>query len=181
MKKNLSWKKRVRNAYFKVMSDNNTDAILYRAELKPRRSAKPRAAVIVLSVLVFFWTVIGGGAAYFGVWPLGTFYGLEFILFSTIIYQFLRTGGRTEYITLTPHTLHVKKAGRYHAEKTFDPYWVRAVSISPDRRYGHIEISSHGESILIGTLLTANECDAVVRDLNAALFDLKGSRPEPTD
>ena len=160
------------------MTDNTTDAILYQAELKPRRSAKPKAAVVVLLVLAFFWTVIGGGAAYFGVWPLGTFYGAEFILFSIVIYQFIRTGSRPEYITLTPDALHIKGNGRYHAEKTFDPYWARVISASPDRRYGHIEISSHGESIIVGTLLTANDCDLIVHDLNNALFDLKNSRPK---
>jgi len=155
------------------MMDEPTDDILYQATLKPQRSAKAGAGFVVLLILGFFWTVIGGGAAYFKVWPLSVFYGAEFLLIFVIIRMFIKTGNRIETITLTAEALHVKGEGRFHAEKTFDPYWARAVSQSEDRRYGHIEISSHGQRIIVGTLITANECDIVVRDLNETLRALK--------
>lgn len=161
------------------MKDQPADGVIFQITLKPRRSAKPGAGFVFLLVLGFFWSVIGGGAAYFGVWPLSFFYGAEFIFILGIIWMFIKTGSRVENITLTAETLHVKKQGRFHAEKSFDPYWVRAVSNSSDRRYGHIEISSHGERIIVGALLTANECDTIVKQLNEALVALKERLPEP--
>lgn len=160
------------------MDDTPADDILYQAILKPRRSSEPGAGFIVLLVLGFFWSVIGGGAAYFGVWPLSVFYGAEFFLILGIIRMFIKTGNRIETITLKTGALHVRGPGRFHAEKSFDPYWVRVVSDSADRRYGHIEISSHGERIIVGALLTANECDDIARQLNEALASLKKSAPK---
>jgi uncharacterized membrane protein len=160
------------------MDNTPADDILYQTTLKPRRSAKPGAGFIVLLVLGFFWSVIGGGAAYFGVWPLSVFYGAEFILILGIVRMFVKTGNRIETITLKADTLHVKGPGRFHAEKSFDPYWARVVSDSADRRFGHIEISSHGERMIVGALLTANECDDIARQLNAALASLKEAAPK---
>jgi len=154
------------------------ETILFHAELKPKRSANPGAGFVVLLVLGFFWTIIGGGAAYFGIWPLSVFYGAEFFLILGILSMFIKTGSRVETITLSADALHIKGFGRFHAEKTFNPYWVRAVSQSDDRRYGHIDISSHGERMIVGTLLTANECDLIVRDLNEALAALKEGAPQ---
>ena len=160
------------------MDDAPTDDILFQATLKPQRSAKPGAGFIVLLVLGFFWSVIGGGAAYFGVWPLSVFYGAEFILILGIIRMFIKTGNRIETITLKANTLHVKGPGRFHAEKSFDPYWVRVISDSTDRRYGRIEISSHGERMIVGSLLTANDCDVIARQLNEVLASLKEGAPK---
>ncbi len=153
--------------------DNSDPNILYRVELKPHRSARPGAGFVVLLVLGFFWSVIGAGAAYFGAWPLSAFYGAEFMLILIIIWMFVKAGDQREYITLTNGLLHVRSSARYGVEKSFNPYWVQVVSKSEDRRSGRIEISSHGESVVVGTHLSANECDAIARELNQVLSGIK--------
>ncbi len=163
------------------MTDNCATDILFYAELKPHRSAKPGAGFVVLLVLGFFWTVIGGGAAYFGVWPLSAFYGAEFLLIGGIIRMFIKTGNRFETITLTPDLLLVKGIGRYNPEKSFIPHRVRVVSKSEDRRFGQIEVSSNEENMVVGTFLSANECDLIAQDLNKALASIKEGAPIPVE
>lgn len=155
------------------MTESASQKPLFFVELKTKRSANPRAGFVFLLVLGFFWSLIGGGTAYLGVWPLSVFYGAEFFLILGISAMFVKTGSKVEFITLVPDNLTVQGSGRYDVKKNFDPFSVAVKSETTDRRFCHIEISSPENQVIIGTLLSANACDTIVNNLNAALADLK--------
>ena len=138
-------------------------------ELKPHRSGRPNSGFIFLLVLGFFWSIIGGGAAYFRVWPLSVFYGVEFLLILGIIRMFVAAGTRVETITLSADVLRVTRPGRYHNEKSFNPQAVNVSWHATKRGSGRIDISDDIEQMTIGTLLSANECESIAKQVNDAL------------
>jgi uncharacterized membrane protein len=144
------------------------DAVLY-----PHRSLPPLGFAILMIAVVVVSAAVGAGFFLIGAWPVTGFFGLDVLLLYLAFRWNYRQGRRTELIRLDQQGLAVRQiepSGR-HREWRFEPCWVRVTMDDPPRPDSQLTVGSHGQQLIIGAFLTAEERLEVAKALRAALRD----------
>ncbi len=155
---------------------------LFRAELRPHRSATMRAInVIILGLLaIFIPTAVAFVVA--GAWPVTGFMGFELLLLYGAFWLNHHRGSTVEYIDLTQHRLRVERIDHWGRRQvwTLQPQWTRIEVSERKGGQGRLELRSRGQSLVIGEFLTLDEQVDFSRTLKKAVAKATGPcRPAP--
>jgi uncharacterized membrane protein len=146
-------------------------AALFDAVLHPHRSLSPAGFVILMVCISAVSFATGIVFLLAGAWPIFGFFGLDVLLLYIAFRLNYRSGRLYETLHLTHERLTVQRvlpSGEIR-RWIFQPYWVRVQMHDPPRRESRLTLSSHGQSLAIGSFLTPEERLEVARALSAAL------------
>ncbi len=155
---------------------------VFRAELRPHRSASVRAFnVIILALLaIFIPTAIAFVAA--GAWPVTGFMGFELLLLYGAFRLNQLRGSTVETIDLTRRTLTVERIDHWGQRRrwSLQPQWTQITLAERKGGHGRLELRSRGQSLVIGEFLTLDEQVEFSLALKQAVARVTGPcRPEP--
>jgi uncharacterized membrane protein len=153
---------------------------LFSAVLRPNRS---------LSRVGFRWLIgvvgllnLGMGTAFYlnGAWPVVGLMGLDLLLLAVAFHVSYRSGQLCETVELTEDRLTVARLEPARPARVFvfQPYWLRMSLDEPVRHDSHLRLSSHGQTIIVGSFLAPEERADFARALRMALERLR--QPAPT-
>lgn len=129
----------------------------------------------VISVVSF----LTGVAFYLkGAWPVLGFFGLDILLIYGAFRLNYRAARIYETVGLSDSEL---KVTRFHptgrAESwSFNPYWVRLELEESESSANRLSLRSHGRVLPFGNFLSDDEKRGFAHALDAALYDLRGSK-----
>lgn len=147
------------------------DGCLFDAILTPHRSLSPHGFVILMSLVVLAGLAPGIVFMTRGAWPVFGFCGLEVFLIWLCFRLSYRSGRIWERVRLTPATLTIERHlvdGSWR-EWSFQPYWLRVMMDDPPQHESPLTLTSHGESLAIGSFLTPEERLDLAKALRRAL------------
>lgn len=153
-----------------------TEPAIFAAELTPYRSLG-RKGFRVLLVLAGVVCVVH--AVFFivsGAWPIGFFFGLDFLLLYGAFLLNYRSGRAREEVVVSRTALAIRKftpSGRM-TEHRFNPFWARFFV----RRHSEIgivsmQVSGEGRRTDIGSFLNPEDRESFAKAFNAALAKVK--------
>lgn len=145
--------------------------LLFDAVLQPHRSLSRLGFVILMLVLCLISFTAGIMFLLQGAWPVFGFFGLDVLAVYVAFKLNYRSGRQFETVQLGGDGLRVRRvqpSGRSH-EWTFAPNWLQVRMDNPPRHASQLELSSHGQSVVIGAFLTPNERLEVAVALREAL------------
>ena len=159
-------------------SEAGADGCLFDAILTPHRSLSPHGFVILMSLVAGVGFGTGIVFLTLGAWPVFGFCGLEVVLIWLCFRLSYRSGRIWERVRLTPAALTVERhlSNGSRREWSFQPYWLRVVMDDPPEHESRLVLTSHGESLAIGSFLTPEERLDLAKALRRAL----ASAREPT-
>lgn len=149
--------------------------------LRPNASLGPWGFVWLMAFVSMVSFCVGAIFMMHGAWPVFGFFGLDVLLLYAAFRLNYRAARRYETVRLLPDCLEVTQVSPrgQHARYTFDPYWVR-VELAPAKHDpetpGALSLSSHGNSLNIGSFLAPEER---VDLADALKFALAKSRAAP--
>lgn len=160
--------------------EGNVDAYheqpVFAAELTPYRSLGRKGFRILL--------VITGGicmlhAAFFlttGAWPIGLFFGLDFLLLWGAFWLNYRSGRAREEVTVSRSNVSVRKfspAGRM-VEHRFNPFWTR-FRVKRHHEFGitSMHVTGEGRHTDIGSFLNPDDRESFAKAFRNALATVK--------
>jgi uncharacterized membrane protein len=140
--------------------------------LRPTRSMTwPEAKRFILLVTLMCAT-IGGSFAWFGLWMVMPFCGIEALAVALAFYVVLRDGERRELVRIEGEKLVIETGNRELEQRhEFNSLWVR-VDLARSRYRHHptrLFVGSHGRAVELGRFLTDGERDSLSRSLINAL------------
>lgn len=151
--------------------EDKTGDCLFDAILTPHRSLGPTGFVILMSLVALIGFGTGIVFLTIGAWPVFGFCGLEVLLIWVCFRLSYRSGRMWERVRLTPTTLTVERHlidGSWR-EWRFQPYWLRVAMDDPPQHESRLVLSSHGNSLAIGSFLTPEERLDLAKALRRAL------------
>jgi uncharacterized membrane protein len=151
--------------------DGTPDGCLFDAILTPHRSLSPTGFLVLMSLVALVGFGIGIAFLTIGAWPVFGFCGLEVFLIWLCFRLSYRSARMWERIRLTPGALVVERHmvdGAWR-EWTFQPYWLRVLMDDPPQHESRLVLTSHGESVAIGSFLTPEERLDLAKALRRAL------------
>jgi len=140
--------------------------------LRPTRSMTWPEAKRFILLVTLMCGLIGGTFAYFGLWMVMPFSGLEALAVATAFYLVLRDGERRELVRIDGDKLVIETGARKLEQRhEFNCLWVRVhLSRSPHRHYPtRLFVGTHGRAVELGRFLTDTERDSLSRSLINAL------------
>ncbi len=111
-----------------------------------------------------------------GAWPVMGFFGLDVLLVYWAFRASYRSGRLYETVRLTRDQLVVRRVSPAGRVRTwaFQPYWLHVELSNPDEHHSRLTLSSKGESVTIGSFLTAEERAELTEALQSALRRARG-------
>lgn len=141
--------------------------------LLPNASLKQSQAKVLLGLVGLGMTVIGGGFAWVGAWPVLPFAGIELGLLGYGLRWSLRQSAVREIITIDSAKIRVERAAAGGTAWRFEFYraWVRIDWAGPrgPNEPSRLYLGSYGRWVEIGAFLIEEEKAALVRSLRQAL------------
>ena len=159
-----------------VKIENNSEENTYRILLRPNQSTDWKSSLIFILIIAFTCLTIGIGFAFAGATMILPFAGLEVIFVGICVYLVMKKTYKQEVITLTKETLKIEKGGG-----SIDQVWEyfrmwSYVSVErPDHPWypAHIVVTSKGERVPVGDVLTEDEKEDLVSNLERIIQELK--------
>lgn len=153
-----------------------TEPAIFAAELTPYRSLGRKGFRVLL---VLAGVVCAVHAVFFivsGAWPIGFFFGLDFLLLYGAFLLNYRSGRAREEVVVSRTALAIRKftpSGRM-TEHRFNPFWARFFV----RRHSEIgivsmQVSGEGRRTDIGSFLNPEDRESFAKAFNAALARVK--------
>lgn len=140
--------------------------------LRPTRSMTWPEAKRFIALITAMCALIGGSFAYFGLWMVMPFCGIEALAVGIAFYLVLRDGERRELVRIDGDTLVIETGARELEQRhEFNCLWVR-VNLSRSRYRHHpsrLFVGTHGRAVELGRFLTDGERDTLSRSLINAL------------
>ncbi len=152
-------------------TDSAEEAAIFDAVLAPNRSLGRLGFIAVMAGVTAVSLGLGGYFFSQGAWPVLGFFGLDIALLYLAFRLSYRAGRLRETVCITRDSVVVRRiapAGNV-AEWHFNPYWLRIALTDPEEHHSRIVLSSHGNSLVIGSFLAPEERVTLVRALHAAL------------
>lgn len=140
--------------------------------LRPTRSMTWQEAKRVIALITLMSAAIGGTFAYFGMWMVMPFSGLEALAVAAAFYVVLRDGERRELVRIEGDKLVIERGARELEQRhEFNGLWVRVhLSRPPSRHHPtRLFVGTHGQAVELGRFLTDHERDRLSRSLINAL------------
>ncbi len=157
-------------------ADSRNDQPVFAAELFPYRSLGRKGFKVLLSVSGAICFVYGMFFIVTGAWPIGFFFGLDFLLLYGAFWLSYRSGRVREEVTVSRTDVSVRKfspSGRM-IEHHFNPFWTRFLV----RRHQEIGILSmhifgEGKRTDVGSFLNPDDRESFAKAFKRALATVK--------
>ena len=157
--------------------------VFFDAILHPHRSLGRKGFRILMGVVILANLVIAGIFLAHGAWPVVPFCGLDVLILWLAFGANYRSARLYERVRLTDTDLTVQRVAWKKPEKhwTFQPYWLRVSMDDPPRHESQVTLTSHGQSVVVGSFLSPDERAEFAKALNGALTTWRRNpcRPEP--
>ncbi|HXC29169.1 MAG TPA: DUF2244 domain-containing protein [Stellaceae bacterium] len=145
--------------------------------LLPYRSLPPRGFNILMLVLAAFSVVVGILFVSMGAWPVCGFFGLDVGLVYLAFRLSYRSARQRETLRLADEELTVERVGIRGDRRLwrFQPFWVRVVFEEQPDESNRLALTSHGQTLPIGTFLPPPVRREVAFNLRDALHRWRDS------
>ncbi|MBN9987292.1 DUF2244 domain-containing protein [Rhizobium laguerreae] len=162
------------------MMESNADSFneqpVFAAELFPHRSLGRRGFKVLLILSGAVCLLYGTFFIATGAWPIGLFFGVDFLLLYGAFWLNYRSGKAREQVTVSRTDVSVRKfapSGRM-VEHHFNPFWTRFLV----RRHQEIGILSmhifgEGRRTDIGSFLNPDDRESFAKAFKGALATVK--------
>lgn len=152
------------------------DQPVFSAELFPHRSLGRTGFRVVLLLTGGFFLFYGVLFIVTGAWPIGFFFGLDFLLLYGAFRLNYRAARVREMVTVSRTDIAVRKvapSGRM-VEHHFNPFWTR-FSVRRDEEIGilSMHISGEGRATDIGGFLNPDDRESFAKAFRRALATVK--------
>lgn len=157
-------------------ADSRNDQPVFAAELFPYRSLGRKGFKVLLGVSGAICFIYGMFFIFTGAWPIGFFFGLDFLLLYGAFWLNYRSGKAREEVTVSRTDVSVRKfspSGRM-IEHHFNPFWTRFLV----RRHQEIGILSmhifgEGKRTDVGSFLNPDDRESFAKAFKRALATVK--------
>ncbi|MBB3312651.1 putative membrane protein [Rhizobium sp. BK196] len=168
------------NLYSTAMMESNADGRneqpVFAAELFPYRSLGRKGFKLLLIISGAICFVYGMFFILTGAWPIGFFFGLDFLLLYGAFWLNYRSGKVREEVTVSRTDVSIRKfspSGRM-IEHHFNPFWTRFLV----RRHQEIGILSmhifgEGKRTDVGSFLNPDDRESFAKAFKRALATVK--------
>ena len=162
------------------MTESNADSAgeqpVFAAELFPYRSLGRKGFRILLAISGGICFLYGMFFIVTGAWPIGFFFGLDFLGLYIALKLSYRSGRQREEVTVSRTNLSIRKfspAGQM-IEHRFNPFWARFLVQRHDE-FGIIRMSVTGEGrgTDIGSFLNPDDRESFAKAFKRALATVK--------
>lgn len=154
--------------------------VLFDAILHPHRSLGRGGFRVLMAVVVAMNLIVAGIFLAHGAWPVVPFCGLDVLALWLAFRVSYRSARQYERVRLTETALTVQRVHWKAPERrwSFHPYWLRITHHEPadHERHGaaggaagQVTLSSHGQSVGVGSFLSPDERSSFARALGDAL------------
>ena len=133
--------------------------LLFDAVLLPHRSLGRRGFLILMLLISGISFAAGLAFLLIGAWPVFGFFGLDVLAIYVAFRLSYRSGRLVETVQLSETELRVSRrqpSGKSRSW-TFAPNWLRVAIDNPPAHDSQITLSSHGQSLTVGSFLTPDE------------------------
>lgn len=157
--------------------------VFFDAILHPHRSLGCKGFRILMGVVILANLLIAGIFVANGAWPVVPFCGLDVLILWLAFRVNYRSARLYERVRLTDTDLTVQRVAWKKPERrwTFQPYWLRVSMDDPPRHESQVTLTSHGQSVVVGSFLSPDERAEFAKALNGALTTWRRAPcpPEP--
>lgn len=152
--------------------EHTEDKTVFAAELTPYRSLGKTGFRVVLVLCGAVCLAYGGFFLITGAYPVGIFFGLDFIGLYVALKMSYRSGRQREEVTVSRTNLSIRKfspAGRM-VEHRFNPFWAR-FKVNRHEEFGIIGMYVTGEGRFtdIGSFLNPDDRESFAKAFRGAL------------
>ncbi|PZM08451.1 DUF2244 domain-containing protein [Rhizobium tubonense] len=156
--------------------DTQSEKPVFAAELFPHRSLGRKGFKVMLALAGVVCLFYGGLFMEKGAWPIGIFFGFDFLLLYGAFWLNYRSGRVREEVTVSRTDVSVRKfspSGRM-VEHRFNPFWARFQVL---RRKGvgiwSMRIQGEGRKTEIGSFLNPEDRESFAKAFTGALATVK--------
>lgn len=153
------------------MSTDRAHRVFFDAILHPHRSLGRGGFRVLMGVVIAVNLMVAGLCYAAGAWPVVPFCGLDVLVIWGAFQLNYRAARLYERVRLTDADLTVQRVVWKKPELrwTFQPYWLRIrVEDQPDQPQ-RVTLTSHGQSVQVGSFLSPDERVEFARSLENAL------------
>ncbi|WP_452004460.1 DUF2244 domain-containing protein [Azospirillum largimobile] len=161
--------------------------VFFDAILHPHRSLGRNGYRTLMAVVILLNLVVAGIFIANGAWPVVPFCGLDVLALWLAFRVSYRSARQYERVRLTETSLTVQRVHWKAPERrwSFHPYWLRITHnerADHDSRgpAGQVTLSSHGQSVGVGSFLSPAERSSFARALDDALRSWRRPPCPPT-
>ncbi len=152
------------------------DTPVFAAELTAHRSLSAKGFRVLLAMSGAICLLYGVFFIVSGAWPVGLFFGLDFLLLYGAFRLNYRSGRAREQITVTRSNLSIRKispAGKA-VEHRFNPFWAR-FGVNRHEEFGitGMYVSGEGRRTDVGSFLNPDDRESFARAFKGALSTVK--------
>ncbi|WP_207455776.1 DUF2244 domain-containing protein [Azospirillum sp. SYSU D00513] len=157
-------------------ADQPPAPVLFDAVLHPHRSLSARGFRILMGVVILINLMVGGIFLAQGAWPILAFCGMDILALWLAFRVNYRAARLYERVQLTETELTVQRVAWKRPERrwSFQPFWLRVSMDEPARHESQVVLSSHGQSLVVGSFLSPDERADFAKALKGALADWRG-------
>lgn len=152
--------------------DESAEQPIFAAELVPYRSLGRKGFRIMLGLSGLICLVYGGFFLITGAWPIGFFFGLDFLLLYGAFRLNYRAAKAREEVMVSRTSVSVRKFTPSGAMTEFlwNPFWARFFVRRHDE-FGILSMTVHGQgrSTDIGTFLNPDDRESFAKAFRGAL------------
>jgi uncharacterized membrane protein len=145
--------------------------IFFERVLLPYRSLPPRGFNLLMLVLGAISLAVSVAFVTIGAWPVCGFFGLDVLLVYVAFRLSYRSARQRETLRLAEKEFTVERVGIRGDRRSwsFQPFWLRVVYEEHPDQSNRLSLTSHGQSLAIGTFLPAPVRREVAGSLREAL------------
>ncbi len=145
--------------------------VFFDAVLHPNRSLGLAGFRILMLLVVLVSAVAGGLFLATGAWPVTGLFGLDALILWWAFRANYRAARIYERVRLTSSDLTVERVrhGQPGRSWSFQPYWLRVTMDDPPRHESQVTLSSHGQTVVVGSFLSPDERLEFAKALKGAL------------
>ncbi|MCC2611576.1 DUF2244 domain-containing protein [Neorhizobium sp. Rsf11] len=152
------------------------DQPVFAAELTPHRSLGRRGFHVVLMLSGSICFLYGAFFLITGAWPIGFFFGFDFLLLYFALKMSYRSGRAREEVMVSRTHLSIRKfspAGRM-VEHCFNPFWAR-FRVNRHQEFGitSMYVTGEGRFTDIGSFLNPDDRESFAKAFRGALATVK--------
>ncbi|MBP1846884.1 putative membrane protein [Rhizobium petrolearium] len=156
--------------------DVSNDQPVFAAELTPHRSLGRRGFHVVLMLSGGVCFLYGAFFLITGAWPIGFFFGFDFLLLYFALKMSYRSGRAREEVMVSRTHLLIRKfspAGRM-VEHCFNPFWAR-FRVNRHQEFGitSMYVTGEGRFTDIGSFLNPDDRESFAKAFRGALAAVK--------
>ncbi|WP_209087718.1 DUF2244 domain-containing protein [Agrobacterium tumefaciens] len=156
--------------------DTLNDQPIFAAELVPHRSLGRRGFRLLLLFSGLACLVYGGFFFATGAWPIGLFFGFDFLLLYVAFRANYRAAKAREEVSVSRTSLSIRKfspAGRM-VEHRFNPFWARfRVRRHDEIGIVSMHVTGEGRATDIGSFLNPDDRESFAKAFGSALATVR--------